>query len=133
LENITIRAGEQRYLERAAILAEQYAQSATAEATEKGYALAWTDFTAWCEPLGLGPLPAEPSTVAAYLASLADAGLKASTIRHRKAAIAYIHRWSGFEPPTSTDAVEKTSPASIVVLGPRPIRHPQRRPTSSSA
>jgi site-specific recombinase XerD len=53
-------------------------------------------------------LPATPETVSAYLASLADTGLKASTIRRRKAAIAFTHRWSGFEPPTSADVVKKT-------------------------
>ncbi len=36
-----------------------------------------------------------PPTVAAYLASLADAGLKASTINRRAAAITYWHRVDG--------------------------------------
>jgi hypothetical protein len=31
-------------------------------------------FLSWCEDLGLKPLPAEPATVAAYLAARADAG-----------------------------------------------------------
>jgi hypothetical protein len=38
--------------------------------------------------------------VAAYLAHLADAGLKASTITQRCAEIAYAHRRQGLEPPT---------------------------------
>jgi hypothetical protein len=42
----------------------------------------------------------------AYLASLADSGLKASTIRRHCAAIAYAHRLKGLEPPTLAAAVK---------------------------
>src|SRR5215218_9659099 len=119
-----IRAGERRYLERAAALASSYAQAASAEATERAYGADFTDFSAWCDPLGLKPLPATPETVSAYLASLADAGLKASTICRRKAAIAFTHRWSGFEPPTSSDAVKKTLAGINRGLGTAPEQAP---------
>lgn len=49
--------------------------------------------------------PTEPATVAAYLAHLADAGLKASTIARRLAAIAYAHKLKGLESPTAAEAV----------------------------
>jgi hypothetical protein len=45
-------------------------------------------------------------TVAAYLASLARAGLKASTITRRCAGIRYMHRMAGLEPPTSNEAIK---------------------------
>jgi integrase len=45
-------------------------------------------------------------TVAAYLAALATSGLTASTITRRRAAIAYMHRACGFEPPTSSEAAK---------------------------
>lgn len=46
------------------------------------------------------PFPAEPQTVAAYLASLAGK-LKATTIQRRAAAIAFQHRQNGLAPPTA--------------------------------
>lgn len=46
-----------------------------------------------------------PATVAAYLAHLADTGLKASTIARRLAAIAYAHKLKGLESPTAAEAV----------------------------
>jgi site-specific recombinase XerD len=51
-------------------------------------------------------LPASVETVAAYLAALAGSGLKASTITRRCAAIAYLHRVAGLEPPTSSEAIK---------------------------
>ena len=95
----------QAFMEIDEALADGYVQAASAKATERAYDSDFADFSAWCKPLGLAPLPAKPSTVAAYLASLADLGLKASTIRRRKAAIAHTHSWSGYEPPTSTDFI----------------------------
>ena len=44
--------------------------------------------------------------MAAYLASLATSGAKPSTITRRRAAIAFMHRVAGFEPPTGSEAVK---------------------------
>jgi site-specific recombinase XerD len=52
------------------------------------------------------PLPASVDTVAAYLASLARSGLKASTITRRCAGIRYMHRLAGLEPPTNNEALK---------------------------
>jgi hypothetical protein len=68
----------------------------------------WSDFLhfdTWCNSAGCAALPATADAVAAYLGSLADAGLKASTITRRCAAIAYAHRFQGFDPPTAADPV----------------------------
>jgi site-specific recombinase XerD len=54
----------------------------------------------------LEPLPATVDTVAAYLAALATAGLKASTITRRCAGIRYIHRIAGVESPTSSESIK---------------------------
>ncbi|MGA8690079.1 MAG: site-specific integrase, partial [Methyloceanibacter sp.] len=54
----------------------------------------------------LEPLPASVSTVAAYLAGLAKAGLKASTITRRCAGIRYMHRMAGHKPPTNSEAIK---------------------------
>ena len=116
-----LSVGEQRYLDRAAALASSYAQAASAQATERAYG---ADFAAWCDSLGLEALPATPETVSAYLAALADTGLKASTIRRRKAAIAFTHRWCGFEPPTNADVVKKTLAGINRGLGTAPKQKP---------
>src|SRR6185312_17535072 len=59
-----------------------------------------------CLRHGVEPLPASMDTVAAYLAGLAKAGLKASTITRRCAGIRYLHRMAGYDPPTSSEAIK---------------------------
>ena len=51
-------------------------------------------------------LPASIETTAAYLAQLADKVLKPSTINRRAAAIGYVHRAKGYEPPTNSEPVK---------------------------
>jgi hypothetical protein len=76
------------------------------DATRRAYRSDFSHFTTWCESAGRAPLPASPETVAAYLAHLADSGLKTSTIRRRCAAIAYVHRLKGLPPPTLAEPVK---------------------------
>ena len=59
-----------------------------------------------CERHALEPLPAGVSSVAAYLAGLGKAGLRASTITRRAAGIRYMHRMAGTESPTSSEAIK---------------------------
>jgi len=75
-------------------------------ATRRAYQGDASAFVAWCKCHGLEPLPATVDTVAAYLASLARSGLKASTITRRCAGIRYMHRVAGFEPPTGNEAIK---------------------------
>jgi Phage integrase, N-terminal SAM-like domain len=89
--------------------AADYAAAEKSDATRRAY---WSDFlhfAAWCEHAGREALPASIETAAAYLAALADGGLKASTITRRCAAIAYAHRLKGFEPPNASPAVSASS------------------------
>jgi len=86
--------------------AADYASAAKSEATKRAYRSDWQDFERWCAQHGVAPLPAEIGTVAAYLASLADGGLKASTITRRGAAIGYAHRLAGMPPPTASEPVK---------------------------
>jgi hypothetical protein len=99
LEQTPLSKGDQRYLERATAHIEHFAKSATAPASERAYSSDFADFAAWCDTLGRTWMPASPETVATYLASLPETGLKASTIRRRKAAIAIVHRWEGIQRP----------------------------------
>src|ERR1700712_2720563 len=73
--------------------AEAYAQKAAAPATLRAYKADWTHFADWCAAHGFVPVPAEPKTVGAYLASLADSHAP-STIRRRLSALGKLHRFN---------------------------------------
>ena len=72
--------------------ARDYAGRAKAANTLRAYRADWADFTAWCARYALPPLPAAPETVALYLAALADAGRKASTLQHARPTLG-VHIW----------------------------------------
>ncbi len=74
--------------------AADYARHALAPATLKAYAADWEDFTAWAQGRGVSALPADPTTVAAYLASMAIS-LAGPTLRRRLSAIGRAHRMKG--------------------------------------
>src|SRR5688572_7938888 len=80
--------------------AQAYAQAAKAQATRRGYASDWKGFSSWCESAGLSNLPAAPTTVGLYIASLAEAH-KPATISRHMAAIAARHKACGLESPAS--------------------------------
>lgn len=86
--------------------AKAYAASAKADRTVQAYRQAFGAFCDWCAGVGEAPLPASVETTASYLASLADRGLKASTIDLHAAAIAFAHRSAGRETPTSAEPVK---------------------------
>lgn len=75
-------------------LAADYARQALSEATLRAYRADWEDFSGWCHGRGARALPAEPATVAAYLASMAISHARA-TLRRRLAAIGRAHRMKG--------------------------------------
>src|SRR5262249_26180126 len=60
--------------------------------------------TSWCADHRLEALPAEPPTVALYLAQLGGKR-KASTIQQRVSAIAQAHKTAGHPSPTQDQAV----------------------------
>ena len=57
-------------------------------ATYAGY---WNIFRAWCEARAVTSLPASPETVADYIASLADRGVKAASITLALSALNHVH------------------------------------------
>jgi integrase len=73
--------------------AQTLARQAHAPATLRAYKADWAHYAAWCAAAGFVPVPAEPVTVGAYLASLATTHAPA-TIRRRLAAIAKMHRFN---------------------------------------
>ncbi|MCF8475861.1 MAG: site-specific integrase [Pseudolabrys sp.] len=60
----------------------------------------------WAQQRGLDLIPASPAAVAAYLASEAERGVKASTIGRRCAAIQYVHRLGGHPNPVDDERVK---------------------------
>jgi site-specific recombinase XerD len=75
--------------------------------TLRGYRADWSDFAAWCVRSGAAALPAQGTTVADYVAHLAEEGRKASTIRRRLSAIGEAHRAAGLAAPTTAPEVRE--------------------------
>jgi integrase len=87
--------------------AARFAAAAKAANTLRAYAADWVDFGRWAAARGVSPLPCPPGLLCGYLAALADAGLRASTITRRATAIAHHHRAAGFDAPTASPAVRE--------------------------
>jgi integrase len=71
-----------------------------ASATARAYAADWSRFDGWCSAHGLAACPADPSTIALYLSTLADAGKRYATIARAYAAIRAQHSAQGSPLPT---------------------------------
>jgi site-specific recombinase XerD len=99
----------------------EYIRASKAENTLRGYQSDWRDFCAWCESCGLGPLPAAPETVAAYIAECAGR-LKPGSIQRRLNAIAEAHKAMGAESPTSAGIVRNTLKGIRRTLGTAPAQ-----------
>ena len=63
------------------------------------YGAQWRLFTDWCGDVGLCSLPADPFTVARYLAVRAGSGASIATLRLATSAISKAHEWSKLESP----------------------------------
>ena len=100
--------------------AADYARHALTAATLRAYAADWEDFGAWCRHRAVAALPADPSTVAAYLASLA-ATHAGSSLRRRLASIGRAHRMKGL-PWDASHPVLRDTLAGVRRLHGRPPR-----------
>ncbi len=67
--------------------------------TRRSYDTQWRIFDGWCAQVGLRSLPAEPRTVARYLAARAGAGASIATLRLAASAISKAHEWAKQESP----------------------------------
>ena len=70
-------------------------ESVLADNTRRVYGTQWRIFTGWCDEVGLRSLPAEPLTVARYLAARAGSGASIATLRLATSAITKAHAWAG--------------------------------------
>ena len=76
--------------------------------TRRVYGTQWRLFSDWCAQLGLGSLPAEPLTVARYLAARAGGGASIATLRLAASAIAKAHEWAGHDSPCRDQGVRES-------------------------
>jgi len=87
--------------------ARRYAKKSRSESTWRTYESAWRQFDEWCLSVALASLPAEPETVAMFIAAQADEGRAVATLEHRLAAIRLMHLGQGLPSPHNTLAVEE--------------------------
>lgn len=86
-----------------------YLAAAQAENTRRSYARDMRAWAAWCAGRSLSSaLPADPLTVAAWLAAMADEGRSTSYIARRLSALNDAHRRSGLTPPGDSEGVRRT-------------------------
>jgi len=83
--------------------ARRYADASRATSTQRAYTSDWQRFTQWCAARGLETLPADPRVVAVFLAAEAAAGSAPMTIGRRLAAIGWMHRRAGLQPPQARE------------------------------
>ena len=69
--------------------------SVLSDNTRRVYGAQWRLFTDWCDEVGLQSMPADPLTVARYLAVRAGSGATIATLRLVTSAIAKAHQWPG--------------------------------------
>ena len=97
-------------------------ESVLSDNTRRVYGAQWRLFNDWCDSVGLTPLPAEPLTVARYLAVRAGSGASIATLRLATSAIAKAHELAGHDSPGRDRGVR----ASLKGWG-RRLARPQRQ------
>jgi len=93
--------------------AEKYAAMATVPNTERAFRSDWKHFEAWCAAENLIAYPADPPTVAVYIAALAGSH-KVSTLQRRLTAINYYHRQHGDDRPYGPASMKHAAIASVM-------------------
>ena len=74
-------------------------ESVLSDNTRRTYDTQWRMFDDWCNEVSLLSLPAEPLTVARYLAARASSGATIATLRLATSAISKAHEWAKLESP----------------------------------
>ena len=97
-------------------------ESVLSDHTRRVYQTQWRLFHEWCDSVGLPSLPAQPLTVARYLAVRAGDGASVATLRLASSAIAKAHEWAKQESPCRDPGVR----ASLKAWG-RRLARPQRQ------
>jgi site-specific recombinase XerD len=85
--------------------AKSYLNAEKAANTIRSYRAGWKVFIAWCDGVGVTPMPASLDALAGFFAHQADAGMAWATIECRKGAIAYAHKLAGQTCPLNDDKI----------------------------
>ena len=80
-------------------LVEGFIEEQHAPWTRRIYASSVRKFERWCGERELEALPAAPETVAMFLASEAQSGMRPPTIARHAAAIRHVHLRAGYSDP----------------------------------
>jgi hypothetical protein len=110
--------------------AQRLAKESRAASTWRAYDSDLQHFRVWCAERQLEALPAEPLTVASYLAALEESH-SPSTIDGRLASISVAHHIAGLKTPTADPAFDRSGPGSAAVMAPPLARSGPRGPRSS--
>lgn len=86
----------------------KYVADSLSPATRKAYLSDIKVFVDWCDEMSQQAMPADPATVADFLAAQADEGINSSTLNRRMAAIKYGHEAKGHESPTGDKLIGTT-------------------------
>ena len=107
--------GDRRLAAQAALVAaaRSYAAASKAPNTVRAYRSDLADFEDWCAGHGVRAIPASPATIALYLAALAQAGAKASTLQRRVSALSQAHQLAGHVPSPTADPMVRATMAGI--------------------
>lgn len=70
-----------------------FAAEAFSDGTKRVYRTAWRQFDSWCLRNGLVSMPANGSTLALWMAALAESGIKPDTVGVKAAAVAWAHTY----------------------------------------
>ena len=85
--------------------AADYIEAGISPATRRAYASSWARWASWAQRDGCPALPAGPEDLVRWLAELAQAGRRPSTIGRHMAALATLHRARGLPSPTEHPAL----------------------------
>jgi integrase len=99
------------------IIAREAVDASRASSTEKAYASDWRDFSAFATRICREHMPADPETVALYVADLRRSGRRPATISRKLAAIAVYHRSAGHPSPCEHDVVRAVVRGTRRTLG----------------
>lgn len=136
MTELTLAKNENKEIDALVESAVEYAKDSLAKNTTLAYRAALSEkpednkrarrqrkfpaFESWCMSHGAQPLPADSRTVVAYLAALAKAGAKFSTIGVRRAAISAAHQTAHYPDPTATEEVKLVMKGIVKKIGVAP-------------
>ena len=96
--------------------------AARSPATLRAYRTDWAAFVAWCRTQDVMALPAQPETVAAWIASRLEQGRKAAPLARGVAAVSCAPELAGFERVSRSRGVQDAVRGMQRTLGTAPTR-----------